>query len=112
MYLKYGMIALALCGTLAAEEDKQVPEVSWEEQVDKIDQQISTFRELQEKVRKNAKRNANDALRWQSQKENFTDARRAWDRAAKEKQKIQEIDDQIQNLESRKENILKEHCQK
>lgn len=86
--------------------------VSWQEDVKEIDKQIEQLQDLQDKYKASMRRNSNNAMRWQFQKENYLDARRAWDQAAQEKQKIHEIQDQIDDLKKRKKNILKEHGQK
>ena len=82
---------------------------AWQEDVKEIDQQIEQLQGLQEKYRWNMQRNVNNAMRWQFQNQNYLDARRAWDQAAQEKQKIQEIQDQIDDLTARKKQILQEH---
>ena len=81
----------------------------WQDEVKQIDQQIETLKELQNKYISSAKRESNNAMRWQFQNRNYTDARRAWEKAAQDKQKAQEIQDQIDDLEKRKTTILKEH---
>lgn len=85
---------------------------AWQDEVKQIDQQIQQLQDLQNKLRSNAQRNANNAMRWQFQRENYLDARRAWDHVAADKQKIKEIQDQIDDLETRRQNILKEHGEK
>lgn len=79
---------------------------AWQEEVKKIDRQIYELQELQEKLRASAQRSVNNAMRWQFQNENYMDARRAWDKAAADKQKIQEIQDQIDDLNVRKQKLL------
>jgi len=83
-----------------------------QEEVREIEQQIADLEDLQEKYRSKASRDANNAMRWQFQNENYMDARRAWDQVAEDKQKIQEIQDQIDDLEARKKKIQKEHGDK
>nr|NGX38609.1 hypothetical protein [Chlamydiota bacterium] len=83
--------------------------VTWQEDVKQIDQQIEQLQNLQDKYRWNMERNVNNAMRWQFQNQNYLDARRAWEQASQEKQKIQEIQDQIDDLEVRKKKILEEH---
>jgi len=83
-----------------------------QEEVKQIDQQIENLQNLQDKLRSDAKRNTNKAMRWQFQNENYSDARRAWDQVAAAKQKIQELQDQIDDLEAKKQKILKEHGEK
>lgn len=89
-----------------------VANLSWEDEIKEIDQQIEQLQQLQEQLRASAQRNVNNAMRWQFQQENYLDARRAWDKAAADKQKIQELQDQIGDLEKRKKKILEEHGQK
>jgi len=82
---------------------------SWQDEVQQMDQQIAELQDLQDKYRSSAQRNTNNAMRWQFQNQNYLDARRAWDKVAQDKQKIQEIQDQIDDLENRKKQLLKEH---
>lgn len=83
----------------------------WKQEVAEIDQEIAQLQDVQEQLRSKARRNVNNAMRWQFQNENYLDARRAWDQAAQQKQKIQELEDEIQGLKARRETILKEHGQ-
>jgi len=82
---------------------------SSQDEMAKIDAQIEELKDLQDKYRSSMKRHADNALRWQFQNENYLDARRAWDQAAQDKQKIQEIQDQIDDLENRKKKLAEEH---
>lgn len=84
---------------------------NWQIEVAGIDKQISQLQTLQDRYKSSAERNVNNAMRWQFQNENYLDARRAWDQAAQEKQKIREIQDQIDDLRRRRDQILKEHGQ-
>lgn len=86
-----------------------VAAVSPQDEVRQIDKQIEQLKDLQDKLRSNAVRNTNNAMRWQFQRENYLDARRAWDRVAADKQKIRELQDQIDDLEERKQKILQKH---
>lgn len=86
--------------------------IGWQEDVKEIDTQIEELTSLKEKYQASMRRNTNNAMRWQFQKENYMDARRAWDQAAQEKQKIREIQDQINDLQKRKKSILQKHGQK
>ena len=83
--------------------------VSWEVQVQEIDEQIQELDDLQDKYRSSAQRNVNNAMRWQFQNENYLDARRAWEQVARDKQIIKEIQDQIEDLKAQKQGILTEH---
>lgn len=103
MFTKWMVFFLALCSVVSA---------SWQEEVQQIDKQVEGLQDIQDKYRSRAKKNANDAMRWQFQSENYLDARRAWDRAAADKQKIQEIQDQIDDLNQKKQQILEKHGQK
>ena len=47
-------------------------------------------------------------MRWQFQNENYLNARRAWDKVAHDKQKIKEIQIQIDDLQQRKEELKKD----
>lgn len=82
---------------------------NWQDEVKQIDRQIEQLKDLQDRLRSDAQRNVNNAMRWQFQRENYLDARRAWDRVAADKQKIKELQDQIDDLEAKKQKILKEH---
>lgn len=79
-----------------------------QEEIAQIDKQIVSLQDLQDSLRSSAQRNANNAMRWQFQKENYMDARRAWDQVASDKQKIQELQDQIDDLEAKKSELQKE----
>ena len=96
--LKVGLILFSL---MAA--------VDWQDELRQIDQQIEQLQDLQDKYRSSAKRNADNAMRWQFQSENYLDARRAWEKSAQDKQKVKEIQDQMDDLQKRKQKILKEH---
>ena len=84
---------------------------NWQDEVAEIDKQIGQLQDLQDRYKSSAERNVNNAMRWQFQNENYLDARRAWDQAAQEKQKIRELQDQIDDLRRRRDGILKEHGQ-
>lgn len=71
-----------------------------------IDAQIEQLKAQQEKYASDADKQAHDAMRWQFQSENYMDARRAWDRVASDKQKIKEIQDQIDQLEAEKQKTV------
>jgi DNA repair exonuclease SbcCD ATPase subunit len=85
---------------------------NWQDEVKQIDRQIESLQDLQDKLRSNATRNANKAMRWQFQNENYSDARRAWDQVAEDKQKIQELQDQIDDLKAKRKKILDAHGKK
>jgi len=85
--------------------------LTWQEEVTSIDKQIEQLQDLQDRYKSSAERNVNNAMRWQFQNENYLDARRAWDQAAQQKQKIREIQDQIDDLKKKRNQILKEHGQ-
>ena len=88
-----------------------IASATWQEEVAGIDKQVGQLQDLQDRYKSSANRNVNSAMRWQFQNENYLDARRAWDQAAQEKQKIREIQDQIDDLRRRRDQILKEHGQ-
>jgi Asp-tRNA(Asn)/Glu-tRNA(Gln) amidotransferase A subunit family amidase len=81
----------------------------WENEIAKYDKEIDYLQDLQGMYRANAERNVNNAMRWQFQNENYLDARQAWDKAAQDKQKIREIQDQIDDLKNKKSELLKKH---
>ena len=83
--------------------------LSWQDEVQQIDQQVEQLEDLQDRLRSKARKNVNNAMRWQFQNENYLDARRAWDKVAQYKQKIQEVQDQIDDLKKRKNSLLQEH---
>ncbi len=83
--------------------------VNWQDEVKEIDLQVEQLADLQGRYRSSFERNVNNAMRWQFQNQNYLDARRAWDKAAEDKQKIQELQDQIDDLEKRKKQILDKH---
>lgn len=82
---------------------------SWQDEVAKYDREIGHLQDLQDRHRSSAERSVNNAMRWQFQNENYLDARRAWDKAAQDKQKIQEIQDQIDDLKNKRDELLKKH---
>ena len=84
---------------------------NWQQEVAEINKQIEQLQDLQDRYKSQTERNVNNAMRWQFQNENYLDARRAWDQAAIQKQKIREIQDQIDDLRSRRNQILQEHGQ-
>lgn len=84
--------------------------ISWQEEVKEIDVQVEQLKDLQDKYKSSVERNINNAMRWQFQNQNYLDARRAWDKAAADKQKIQELQDQIDDLEARKQKIHQKHA--
>lgn len=84
---------------------------SWQDRLTEIDQQIQILTEARNKAQATAEREANNAMRWQFQKENYLDARRAWDNAAKNKRMVGEFQGQIDQLNFEREQILKEHGQ-
>lgn len=88
-----------------------VANAQWQDELEKIDRQIEQLEGLQERLRRDAQKNAGNAMRWQSQSDQHNEARRAWDRAAQEKEKIEEIDGHLAKLRDRKQAILQEHGQ-
>lgn len=98
MIVKIGLILLSF-----------FPIAQWENEVKQIDEQIQALTTLQEKYRSSAQRGINNAMRWQFQNQNYLDARRTWEKVAQDKQKIKEIQDQIDDLEKRKTEILQHH---
>ena len=85
--------------------------ITWQDEVKEIDKQIEQLETIQDKYRSSAQRNANNAIRWQFQSQNYLDARRAWDKAASDKQKVQELQDQVDDLRAKKQQILEKHGQ-
>lgn len=86
------------------------PPVNRQQELQTIDQKIFELREAQERARSLAERKANNAIRWQFQNENYMDARRAWDEVAALKTQIQEMQVEVDKLEARKQEILREHA--
>lgn len=92
------LLALCLFATIVSQpREKEVAEIG---------QQIDQLQALQERYRSSAQRSINDAMRWQFQNENYLDARRAWDKVAQDKQKIREIEDQIEDLKNRQDRLI------
>ncbi len=100
MMMKFGLFFLTL-----------VANAEWQDELQKIDRQIGQLEELQQRLRSDAQKNANNAMRWQFQSDQHREARRAWDRAAQEKEKIEEIQGHLDKLKARKQTILQEHGQ-
>ncbi len=82
---------------------------TWQDQVKEIDQVIQELEGQKESYRRKAQKNTNNAMRWQFQRNNYMDARRAWDKVVESKQKMVEIQDQIDDLKARKKVIIKKH---
>lgn len=82
------------------------PGISKQDEIYRIDRQIEQLKELQEKYRGSSERQANNAMRWQFQRENYLSARRAWDKVSQDKQKIKEIQLQIDDLQKRREELV------
>jgi chromosome segregation ATPase len=99
MFIKLALILLAAVGDSQAE-------------LEKIDRQISQLEEMQERLRSDAQKNEHRGMSLQFQKESSHEARKAWQRAAQEKQKIEEIQGHLDRLRARKQQILQEHGQK
>ncbi len=100
MLTKLGLIFLTL-----------IADGAWQDELQKIDSQMYQLEQMQERLRKDAQKNSNNAMRWQFQSENHRDARKAWDRAAQEKQKIEEIQGHLDTLKERRTKIMQEHGQ-
>lgn len=97
MFMKLGLIFLL---TATGEKDQEIA---------RIDRQIEELKDLQERYRYSAEKNTNNAMRWQFQSENYLNARRAWDKVAQDKQKISEIQLQIDDLKMRQAKLLEEN---
>jgi ABC-type phosphate transport system auxiliary subunit len=102
------MLLFLLFGSMClfAEEGQAL---TWQEQVTKIDEQIQELQDLHDKLNSSNQRNINNAMRWQFENENYLDARRAWDQVARNKQAMQEIQDQVNDLQTERQRIVKEH---
>lgn len=115
MFIEFGMLFFSLFGSLQGSplpSEASPSTTRSQEEIKQIDAQIEQLEDLQDKLRSSAQRNINNAMRWQFQNENYLDARRAWDRAASDKQKIQELQDQIDDLKARKQKIMQENGSK
>ncbi len=115
MLIKFGMLFFSLLGSLQENplpSETSLVSTESQEEIKQIDAQIEQLEDLQDKLRGSAQRNINNAMRWQFQNENYLDARRAWDRAASDKQKIQEVQDQIDDLKARKQKLIQENGSK
>lgn len=75
-------------------------------EVQTIEKEIYQLQETQEQIQSTIRRKANDAMRWQFQSQNYLEARRAWDEIALGKEKIREIEKRIEQLETRKKELL------
>ncbi len=115
MFIEFGMLFFSLLGSLqetSLPNEESLVKTGSQEEVKQIDAQIEQLEDLQDKLRASAQRNINNAMRWQFQNENYLDARRAWDRAATDKQKIQEVQDQIDDLKARKQKLIQDNGSK
>lgn len=89
---------------------ESVPEIDPKKEMSEVQRKIDELRNLQDKYRSQVQKNLNNAMRWQFQSENHREARRAWEDAAEQKKKIEEMDHHIETLERRKKQLLKNHA--
>ncbi len=97
------MIFLCLCLCLA----QNAP--LWQQEVEALDAQIEELIEEKEGAESRAIRHEDEAMRWQFQERRFSDAREAWRKADIEREKEQEIQEEIGTLKKKREQILKAH---
>lgn len=101
--MRWIFLLISLCAYAASSPD-------WQLEVQSIDQKINQLNNMKEELRMGVEKKANEAMRWQFQHENYLDARRAWDELAIKKEQMKEVQAQIDKLEARKQEILKEHA--
>jgi hypothetical protein len=99
--IRFFLLLLLPFALFAVEEESMTPQ----QELQAIDKQIEVLKDERDKYISSAKRNANKAMRWQFQKENYSDARRAWDQVARDKKMAEEIQLQIDDLETRKREL-------
>jgi len=81
----------------------------WRSELESIDRQLPELRDMQEQLRSSIAKKSNNAMRWQFQNENYLDARRAWDQVAREKEQMAAVQKKIDELETRQQELLREH---
>lgn len=83
----------------------------WKQEIQEIDEKIKQLDDLKEFYSSRIAEDSTNALRWEFQDENYPDARKAWERVEKDQNQLDQIENQIHNLQSKRAEILKKHGQ-
>ncbi|HEY5259956.1 MAG TPA: hypothetical protein VIJ46_04840 [Rhabdochlamydiaceae bacterium] len=95
-------------GMLSKQEYTQ-NESDWKQELINIDRKVKTLTLRRNLHQARAERLEDDALRWQSRPDLAPDAQSAWKRFEQEKTLVNELQEEIDRLQQRKMEILKEH---
>lgn len=98
-----GFAGVLYFGTDFAEE-----EITPNEQVDQIDREIKQMKDLQNRYRAAARRFEDEGMRFQFQADMQQEAKRAYKKAELAKEKVKDLQAQIDALNEKKAEILRE----
>lgn len=98
-----------LMGSSAIALVKELPPDQWQEELQTIDQAIDKLTDLRNKEIAKAARAQDQGDRLQFQSQNLMDARRAWQEADNSREIAARYQQEIDKLELRKQEILKQH---
>jgi hypothetical protein len=79
------------------------------QKIEAIDEEIEQLMDEKEGAEARAERREDEAMRWQFQQKRFSDAREAWRQADIEREREQELQEQIDALKKKREAILNSH---
>jgi len=88
---------------------KQLPPDQWKQEVENIDNAIKRLTDLRDKELARAARRQNDGDRLQFQSQNLIDAKRAWAEADASREIAERYQQEIDQLQVRRANLLKKH---
>lgn len=94
---------------LLSKQEYTQNESDWKQELVNIDRKVKTLTLRRNLHQARADRLEDDAVRWQTYPDRLTDARSAWKRAEEEKSLVRELQTEIDMLQQRKVEILKEH---
>lgn len=103
------LLALMLLGVSTGALVKQLPPDQWRQELQNIDQAISKLSDLRDKELARATRRQNDGDRLQFQSQNLLDAKQAWAEAEASREIAARYQQEIDQLETRKAEILQKH---
>ncbi len=82
---------------------------NWQEELQQINKQLDDLKDLRDRYDASATRHENDAMRWQFEQNLKQESRRAYKQAELDRAAEKKIQVQIDELEARKAEILKQH---
>lgn len=111
MEKKIGMIFLCflLIGVGIQALVKELPSDQWKQEAQNIDKAIERLTDLRDKELARAARRQNDGDRLQFQSQSLIDAKRAWADADASREIAARYQEEIDQLQVRRENLLKKH---